>query len=169
MSATPTRMLPVSADVTTKLRTLRKEQRLSALALADSLRERGYHVTRSTIATYEILQADTVPLDYAAAAATVLGTSLVALLTGPAPCLRCNGFPPAGFTCNACGGAAAEGPLQYGIRFADGRTQPVGGDRELAGLLIPSTRQASGDPTATLVRRTITAGPWTTTPDGGGR
>lgn len=59
--------------------------------------------------------------------------------------------------------------MQYGIRFADGRVQPVGGDREYAALLLPATRRASDDPTATLVQRAINAGPWTETPADGGR
>lgn len=106
MTPSEGRMLPVSADITKKLRALRQEQRISAQSLAERLTEAGYPVARSSIASYEVHRADTLPLDYAAMAAVVLGTSLTALLREPLPCSNCKGFPPHGFTCNACGGAA---------------------------------------------------------------
>jgi len=99
-------MHPLSADITTKLRTLRKMQRISAQALADRVTAGGYRVGRGTIASYEIGRADVLPLDYAARAAEVLATTLAALLTGSVECPACHGAQPEGFTCNTCGGAA---------------------------------------------------------------
>jgi transcriptional regulator with XRE-family HTH domain len=100
-----TKPSPLSADLIAKVRTLRKLQNLSAQRLADLLTEDGFPIKRSVLANMEGGRVATVSVDFLDAAARALGTDLVALLTQPVACPKCQGTPPAGFTCNTCGGA----------------------------------------------------------------
>jgi len=97
---------PLSAELIAKVRTLRKIQKMSAQRLTDAMTADGFPIQRSVLANMESGRVATVSVDFLAAAAKVLGTDLWTLLTQPVSCPQCKGEPPAGFTCNACGGAS---------------------------------------------------------------
>lgn len=96
----------LSVEMFTKVRTLRKLQGLSAQALADRMTAQGFHVIRSVIASGESGRVRSMSVDFASHAARALGLTLIELLTEPAVCKACKGEPPAGFTCNTCGGGS---------------------------------------------------------------
>lgn len=98
-------MSALSAEVVAKLRAHRIMQKMSCQTLSDRMTAAGHPVSRSVLANTETGRVEAVSVDFADAAARVLGTTLVALLGGPAVCPNCAGQPPAGFTCNTCGGA----------------------------------------------------------------
>jgi transcriptional regulator with XRE-family HTH domain len=95
---------PLSAEMIRKVRALRKIQKVSAQKLTDAMAETGFPITRTVLANMEGGRVATVSVDFLAAAAKVLGTDIVTLLTQPVACPQCKGEPPAGFTCNTCGG-----------------------------------------------------------------
>ena len=97
---------PVSAEVIAKLRTLRKIQKVSAQMLADRMTELGYPIQRTVIANLENGRRSEVSIDHVVGAARALGTTVLALLEEPVVCPQCKGEPPAGFTCNTCGGGS---------------------------------------------------------------
>jgi transcriptional regulator with XRE-family HTH domain len=97
---------PLSAEVIGKIRDLREMQKLSAQDLADRMTSAGFTISRSVISNYENGRKESLSIDFADAAARSLGTDLVTLLTMPPICPTCKGTPPAGFTCNACGGGS---------------------------------------------------------------
>ena len=97
---------PVSAEVIAKLRTLRKIQKVSAQMLADRMTELGYPIQRTVIANLENGRRSEVSIDHVVVAARALGTTVLALLEEPVVCPQCKGEPPAGFTCNTCGGGS---------------------------------------------------------------
>lgn len=99
-------MLPVSAEVVAKVRKLRQIQKVSAQQLADRMTELGFTISRGVLANIESGRVASVSVDFLDAAARALGTDAVALLARPVVCPACKGEPPAGFTCNTCGGAA---------------------------------------------------------------
>lgn len=96
----------LSAELFVKVRTLRKLQGVSAQALADRMTAQGFHVIRSVIANGESGRVRSMSVDFASHAARALGLTLIELLTEPAVCKSCKGEPPAGFTCNTCGGGS---------------------------------------------------------------
>lgn len=96
----------LSAELFSKVRTLRKLQGVSAQGLADRMTAQGFHVIRSVIANGEVGRVRSMSVDFASHAARALGITLTELLTEPAVCKACKGEPPAGFTCNTCGGAS---------------------------------------------------------------
>lgn len=96
----------LSAELFVKVRTLRKLQGVSAQALADRMTAQGFHVIRSVIANGEGGRVRSMSVDFASHAARALGLTLIELLTEPAVCKACKGEPPAGFTCNTCGGGS---------------------------------------------------------------
>lgn len=96
----------LSAELFAKVRTLRKLQGVSAQALADRMTAQGFQVIRSVIANGESGRVRSMSVDFASHAARALGITLTELLTEPAVCKTCNGEPPAGFTCNTCGGGS---------------------------------------------------------------
>lgn len=106
MSAPDERMYAVSTEVIGKIRDLRKMQKLSAQDLSDRMADAGFVISRSAIANQENGRKVTVTVDFADAAARVLGMDLVSLLLQPVTCPTCHSKPPAGFACNTCGGAA---------------------------------------------------------------
>ena len=79
---------------------------MSVQNLADKITAQGYPISRAQIANCETGRVRDMPVDFADHAARALGITLVHLITEPAYCQSCKGEPPAGFTCNACGGAA---------------------------------------------------------------
>ncbi|HKX45306.1 MAG TPA: helix-turn-helix domain-containing protein [Planctomycetota bacterium] len=95
----------LSAELFTKVRTLRKLQGLSAQALADRMTAQGFHIIRSVVANGEIGRVRSMSVDFADHSARALGLTLTQLITDPAVCTSCKGEPPAGFTCNTCGQA----------------------------------------------------------------
>jgi transcriptional regulator with XRE-family HTH domain len=97
---------PLSAELIAKVRTLRKIQKISAEALTQRMTDAGYPIRRPVLANMEGGRVATVSIDFLDAAAKALGTDLVTLIEQPAPCSKCLGNPPAGFTCNTCGGAS---------------------------------------------------------------
>lgn len=98
---------PVSATVIAELRALRRELKVSAQQLADRMTEAGYPIKRSVIANLESGRRAEVSIDHVAIAARALGVDVSALVRRVTdPCPNCKGEPPAGFTCNTCGGAA---------------------------------------------------------------
>lgn len=99
--------LPVSARAIAKLREARRARSLSARALAESMTEAGYPIQRSVIANLESGRRSEISVDHLVIAARALGIDAASLLREiAAPCPRCEGSPPEGFTCNTCGGAA---------------------------------------------------------------
>lgn len=97
---------PVTAAVVAELRSLRQAQKVSAQQLADRMTELGYPIQRSVIANCESGRRSEISVDHLAIAARALGVDAATLLRRvTAPCPHCNGQPPAGFTCNTCGGA----------------------------------------------------------------
>lgn len=94
---------PLSAELFTKVRTLRNLQGVSAQALADRMTAQGFHINRSVIANCESGRVRSMSVDFASHAARALGLTLIELLTEPAVCKSCQGTPPVGFTCNKCG------------------------------------------------------------------
>ena len=96
-------VLPLSAELFGKLRTLRKIHGVSARELADRMTAQGFQIKRSVIANCESGRVRSLSVDYADHAARALGITLVQLITEPAVCPKCGGEPPAGFTCNTCG------------------------------------------------------------------
>jgi transcriptional regulator with XRE-family HTH domain len=100
-------MLPISRQVTANIRRLRRARGLSARALAEEISRQGHPVSEYVIAQYECGVRRTLPLDYVACAARALGV-MVGLLLGEEPCPKCQGTPPVGFTCNACGAVREE-------------------------------------------------------------
>jgi transcriptional regulator with XRE-family HTH domain len=99
--------LPVSAKVIEKLRVARQANSVSARALAEAMTEAGYPIQRSVIANLESGRRAEVSVDHLVIAARALGIDAAILLREiTAPCPRCDGTPPEGFTCNTCGGAA---------------------------------------------------------------
>lgn len=95
----------LSAEMVGKVRALRKIQKMSAQKLTDAMTEAGFPITRTVLANMEGGRVATVSVDFLDAAAKVLGTDIVTLLTQPVACPQCKSEPPAGFTCNTCGGA----------------------------------------------------------------
>lgn len=71
---------PVSADFVGVIRELRKDRRVSAVALAARVTALGYPMSRSTISNMERGDRPTVALDYAVLACEALGTSLAEVL-----------------------------------------------------------------------------------------
>lgn len=98
-------VLPLSAELFAKIRTLRKIHGVSAQELADRMTAQGFEISRSVIANCESGRVRSLSVDQAEHAARALGTTLPLLVTDPANCPQCKGEPPAGFTCNTCGGA----------------------------------------------------------------
>jgi transcriptional regulator with XRE-family HTH domain len=102
-----TSALPISAKVIEKLRAARQANSVSARALAEAMTEAGYPIQRSVIANLESGRRAEMSVDHLVIAARALGIDPAILLRAiTAPCLSCQGKPPAGFTCNTCGGAA---------------------------------------------------------------
>lgn len=99
---------PISARIIVELRAVRVEQGMSARQLADRMTEMGFPVQRSIIANLENGRRTDVSVDHVVAAVRALGLDLSAFLVrcGLLACPACHGAPPAGFTCNTCGGAA---------------------------------------------------------------
>ncbi|MGH3585035.1 MAG: helix-turn-helix domain-containing protein [Pseudonocardia sp.] len=99
--------LPVSGRVIAALRAARQTGSVSARGLAESMTEAGYPIQRSVIANLESGRRAEVSVDHLVVAARALGIDAAWLLRKVTdPCPRCEGAPPEGFTCNACGGAA---------------------------------------------------------------
>lgn len=94
----------LSADLIAKVRALRKIQGLSTQRLTDLMTAGGFPINRSVLANMESGRVAAVSVDFLDAAARALHTDLLTLLTQPAACPTCFGTPPAGFTCNTCGG-----------------------------------------------------------------
>ncbi|MGW0837562.1 helix-turn-helix domain-containing protein [Streptomyces prunicolor] len=101
--------MPVAAGVVARIGGYRKEQGISVQALADAITAEGYACQRSTLANHESGRHQTIPADLVYAAACVLGVPVGALFHD-APCSACDGHPPAGFTCNACGAGKVRQP-----------------------------------------------------------
>jgi transcriptional regulator with XRE-family HTH domain len=98
---------PVTKAVAGELTAIRREQKVSAQELADRMTNLGYPIKRSVIANIESGRRAEISLDHLAVAAAALGVDAATLLRHvTAPCPNCKGEPPAGFTCNTCGGAA---------------------------------------------------------------
>jgi len=96
----------LSAELIAKVRTLRKIQKVSAQKLTDRMTDAGFPISRTVLANMEGGRVATASVDFLDAAARALGTDLVTLLTQPVACPSCKGKPPAGFTCNTCGGGS---------------------------------------------------------------
>lgn len=97
---------PISAEVISKLRMLRKIQKVSAQTLSDRMTELGYPVARTVIANLESGRRAEVSIDHVFVAAQALNTTVAALLAEPVVCPTCKGAPPLGFICGTCGGEA---------------------------------------------------------------
>lgn len=92
---------PVGRIVAANIRRLRKQQRLTQRDLARLISAKGVHMDNSTL--WRIEEAlSPVTADRLAALAGVLGVTAGQLMTAP-DCDTCQGAPPAGFACNACG------------------------------------------------------------------
>ena len=79
---------------------------MSAQALADAVTEKGYKLSRETLAAAENGFRETIPVDLLVLAAEVLGVPPAHLLSDGPWCTACADGPPSGFTCNACGAGA---------------------------------------------------------------
>lgn len=97
-----TDVLPVSAVVIARVREERHARKLSGQKLADAMSAAGFSISRSVLANVEGGRVREISVDFAATAALILRVPLLSLLP---KCITCNDEPPAGFTCNTCGGA----------------------------------------------------------------
>ncbi|MDT9688157.1 hypothetical protein Q5762_07275 [Streptomyces sp. P9(2023)] len=100
--------LPITRRVIDELATARRAQKVSALEMANRMTGLGYPIKRSVIANCETGRRAEISVDHMVFAARSLELSPATLLVrcGVAKCPTCNGAPPAGFTCNVCGGTA---------------------------------------------------------------
>ena len=99
---------PVSAAVINELTQIRRARKVSAQELANRMTAAGYPIKRSVIANLESGRREEISVDHLAAAALALGHSASAILRrATSPCPTCKAEPPAGFTCNTCGGGAS--------------------------------------------------------------
>lgn len=96
----------VTAAVVARIRSARQARGMSAQGLADAITERGYKVSRETLAGAENNLRATISVDLVVHAAHVLSVPVVSFLTDQPWCERCNNNPPPGFTCNECGATA---------------------------------------------------------------
>jgi transcriptional regulator with XRE-family HTH domain len=96
----------VSAAVSARIQAARKNQGVTAQALADGITAQGFEISRVVIAKIEAGIRETVPVDVVVHAAHVLHVPVLSFLTDGAWCAVCGDAPPAGFTCNTCGAAA---------------------------------------------------------------
>lgn len=94
----------VSAQFVQNMRILRRRFNLTAEGLAEQVSARGYHIGRTSLGALETGTSVIVPLDLAVPVAQVLGVSLAGMLEPL--CEQCQGAPPAGFACRACGAEA---------------------------------------------------------------
>jgi transcriptional regulator with XRE-family HTH domain len=97
---------PVTVAVVAALRSARQSKKVSARELAERMTALGYPVGRSAIANIESGRRPEISVDHLAFAAQALEVDAPAVLRAVvSPCPQCHGAPPAGFTCNTCGGA----------------------------------------------------------------
>lgn len=94
--------LPLSSMVSDRLKAFRTTRGISGDALADDLTERGYRISRSTLANIENKRFKTVSVDLLDAVMEYFGVSYYAFFHGPL-CNRCADDPPTAFICKVCG------------------------------------------------------------------
>jgi transcriptional regulator with XRE-family HTH domain len=96
---------PAGKAFAKKLKTLRQQRRLTTAALSDLLAEHGCRIEQSGITRIELGQRR-VDVDDLLALAAALGVTAAQLLEPAEACSACNGAPPVGFACLACGAGA---------------------------------------------------------------
>lgn len=94
---------PVTRTVARNVRAHRKQRGLTAEVLARAMTERGVYMRRSVLANLEAGRRENVTVAELAVFAQIFGATASELMGEPSPCAVCCGFPPGGFTCNACG------------------------------------------------------------------
>lgn len=102
------RMRPISRHVIDRIRQARQTRGMSVQQLADAITERGYPITRGSLADMETTRIVAVPVDVVILAAQILAVPVARLLPAPLDCRTCKGKPPAGYTCNRCGARQTE-------------------------------------------------------------
>ena len=118
-------MRDTTALVAANIKKLRKARRWSAERLAELANAIGCPTSRTAIAKREIGLGSAITVDELIAFAAVLSVDPAALLAETKLCLRCNGSPPEGYACLACGDGA-----EWSAVGPDGATTPPsGGER----------------------------------------
>lgn len=111
MTAGGGRPRSVSAAVAQRIREARVARHMNRQDLVNACANNGHgHLTYAALSNIEGAASGAgryrpITVDELAAVAEALGIPAVALLA-PGSCLSCGGEPPAGFTCNTCGGVA---------------------------------------------------------------
>jgi transcriptional regulator with XRE-family HTH domain len=88
-------------QVINAMRIIRKRQGITCERLSELLNARGQMLSRGSLSNQELGYANHITIDQVVALADVFGVPLERLLE--TVCDTCQGFPPAGFTCNDCG------------------------------------------------------------------
>jgi HTH-type transcriptional regulator / antitoxin HipB len=98
-------------------RRIARERKARGWSQVELARKAGLRASK-LVSNYEAGASEPV-LSNAAALARALGVSLDALIAPPG-CETCDGIPPAGMTCNACGRSAVSAPEPQASRTGTG-------------------------------------------------
>ena len=94
-----------SANVARNLRRLRRANGFTTQELENRLSKIGHRIARSSITNMEQGRREA-SLEDVVALGNVFGLPDPWAMTRQSACVKCNGFPPAGFSCLTCGKGA---------------------------------------------------------------
>ncbi|MFE3202135.1 hypothetical protein [Embleya sp. NPDC059237] len=97
------RQCPITAEVARRMRARRKAIQMTLVDQAAAMTEAGYPMSHTGICDIEKGYRRDLPIRLIVAAAVALHTRVADLLPDPGSCPTCEGSPPLGFSCNACG------------------------------------------------------------------
>lgn len=98
---------PLSLNAMRRVRKMRRDRGWTNDEFARRLAEQGVPITPDMLYSYDIERRKDLTVDVLFAFAEVLGTTAQALV-GPATCDTCQGAPPPGFECRACGAISGD-------------------------------------------------------------